>query len=546
MTRPRFSPKGAARRVLSPRSESTHDEAGAVLILALVFLVAVSLIVVALLSWVGTSLKVTSSFASEQSVESAATSAMNLAIQNTRYTFATQLLNASPPQPCWYSSGGTPQQPPPLNGQQIDVWCSMVWQPFSSSTRTITYSACPSSLTNTLCAATPTLQAVVTFDDYAPGVGVPTTSPVQCNITGFCGQSLTQNSWVWSPTVPSVSSISPTTATVNGTNASTQQPQTVTISGSGFVQGASSVNFVQESGASGSPANTPSTVNSPAGVILTVQASQVAWGGCTGSTCTLSVPAPAVTSGTDYFVTVTTPGGTSPYLSPASTYLDFQVTNVIPAVTGISGGDATNGVPGGSITGGSTVTISGSGFYNASNFAAQVWFWPVGGGPASGGSDVTVSANGTLTAITPAVTSTGNYYAQVDTLGGQSASTTAIFNYGVQVPIIISLSPSSGGAGSTLTINGYNFLTSSTVGFCLDTAGNYSPNCVNPGGTANGQISAVIQTLTPSQIAVTVPTGLVKGSSYYPIVTLPSQYNPTTYPPSQPYNEPADVYTRTS
>ena len=247
------------------RQDVAQDEEGAVLILALIFLVAVSLIVVALLSWVGTSLTATSTFASERSVESATTSTMNLAIQNTRYTFATQLLNASPPQACWYGTGGTPQQPPPLNGQQIDVWCSMVWQPFTADTRTITYSACPSTETSTQCAATPTLQAVVTFDDYAPGIGVPTANPVQCSLTGFCGQSLTQNSWQWNPVVPSVSLISPTTATVNGTNASTQQPQTVTITGSGFVQGASNVNFVQETGASGSPANTPSTANGPAG-----------------------------------------------------------------------------------------------------------------------------------------------------------------------------------------------------------------------------------------------------------------------------------------
>ena len=148
----------------------------------------------------------------------------------------------------------------------------MVWQPYSANTRTVTYSACAPALTNTQCAANPTLQAIVTFDDYPPGIGVPTANPVQCNLTGFCGQSLTQNSWLWNPTVPSLTSVSPTTATVSGTNASTDQPQTLTISGSGFVQGASSVNFVQETGASGSPANVPSTANSPAGVIVTIPA----------------------------------------------------------------------------------------------------------------------------------------------------------------------------------------------------------------------------------------------------------------------------------
>ncbi len=526
----RFSLNTLRGRGPAAQSDANNDEAGAVLILALIFLVAVSLIVIALLGWVGTSLTATTSFANERSVESTATSAVNLAIQNTRYKFATQLLNASPPQACWYGSGGTAQQPPELNNQQIDVWCSMVWQPYSANTRTITYSACPATLTNSQCAATPTLQAIVTFDDYAPGVGVPYANPVQCSSTGFCGQSLTQNSWLWNPTVPSVSSISPTTATISGTNASTGQPQTVTISGTGFIQGASSVNFVQETGA---PSNTPSTANDPAGVIVTIPASQVTWGGCTGSSCTISVAAPAVTSGTDYFVTVTTPGGTSPYLSPQSTYLDFQVTNVAPVVTGISGASESGGVPGGSITGGSTVTISGSGFYNASNFAAQVWFWPVGGGSPSQAGNVNVLTNGTITANTPAVTAPGNYYAQVDTLGGNSTSTSDIFNYGVQVPIIISLSPSSGTTGTQVTITGGNFLSGSTVTLYQDSGGSQSGNGVNASATVTSE----------SSITFTVPSGMSAGQ-YFPVITLPSPYTPQNgYPASQPYNESADIFT---
>jgi hypothetical protein len=43
---------------------------------------------------------------------------------------------------------------------------------------------------------------------------------------------------------------------------------------------------------------------------------------------------------------------------------------------------------------------------------------------------------------------------------------------------------------------------------------------------------------------VTVPT-LPGNGTYYPIVSLPSSYNPNTYPPSQPYNEPADTFTYT-
>jgi IPT/TIG domain len=530
----------------SPHQDRVQDESGAVIILALVFLVAVSLIVIGLLTFVGTSLKVTSGFANERAVESAATSAVNLAIQNTRYPTATaqqlssggapqlQLLNVSPPQPCWYDASTPPnwQQPPAFNGQQINVWCSMVWQPFSANTRTITYSACPSTLTSTQCAAQPTLQAIVTFDDYPPGLGVPNANPVACELTGFCGQSLTQNSWLWSPTVPTVSSVSPATATISGNNAATNQPQTLTISGSGLVQGATSINFVQETGPSGSPPNAPSVSNSPSGVIVTVPMAQVTWGGCSGATCSVSALAPAITSGTDYFVTLTTPAGTSPYLSPPSTYIDYKVTTVAPVVTGISGSSEVNGVPGGSITGGSTIALTGTGFYNASNFAAQVWFWPVGGGSRVQATNVDVISGTSLTANAPAVNATGNYYVQVDTINSNSTSTSFIFNYGVQVPIIISLSPTTGTTNTQVTITGGNFLSGSTVTLFNDQAGAPSGNGTNASATVTSQ----------SSLTFTVPNGLAAGS-YFPVITLPSPYTPANgYPASQPYNEPADIF----
>ena len=67
------------------------DESGSVLILALIFLVVVSVIVVSLLSWLGTSLTATANVGQQRSLEAAATNAVNLAIQNTRTTFAAQI-----------------------------------------------------------------------------------------------------------------------------------------------------------------------------------------------------------------------------------------------------------------------------------------------------------------------------------------------------------------------------------------------------------------------------------------------------------------------
>ncbi len=504
------------------------DEAGAILVLALVFLVAVSVIVVALLSWVGTSLSSSASFSSERSLENAATSAVNLAIQESRGTYAPQMLNISPPVPCWYTGSGNPptvpQQPPAINSYTMDVWCSMVWQPFSPNTRVVTYSACQSTVTAANCAQDPLLQAVVTFDDYTVGIidSTPSSTPVPCSETQTCGQSLTQNSWQWSPTVPVVSSISPTTNTIVGGVA-------LTITGTGFVPG-SSVNFVQES------ADAPTSAN----VVITVPASQVTVGGCdaTGANCTtLSLTTPSVTSGTDYFVTVTTPGGTSAYLpTGAGPNLDDlqYTTSYQPTVTSISGPNESAGVPQGSITGGSTITINGTGFYNNTlNFAAQVWFCQLSCNTAATkaqASNVDVLSSTQITAASPAVTTAGTWYVQVRTVGGVSANTSDNFNYGVQVPLIISLSPSSGGPNTQLVLTGSNFLTGSQVTLYLD-----------QNGAASGNAISTSETVTsPTSITVTIPTtGLTVNSSYFPVVTLPAANGSLA---SQPYNEPSDIF----
>ena len=476
---------------------ASNDESGAILILALVFLVAVSLIVLALLGWVGTSLVATASFSNERVNETAATNAVNLAIQESRVTFAGQMQNAfggpttsSPSQPsaCWFDSSGNPQQPPSITNQpQYDVWCSMIWQPFSSNTRIVTYSVCLSSISNVACTAAPTLQVIEDYDDYPPGVGVPLVNPVQCNFYDYCGQSMTEISWQWKPTVPVVTSISPTTTSIAG-------GAMVTITGTGFLPG-SSVNFTDESG------GTPTSDNT----VVSVPASQVTASNCTGpnKTCTtLSLPAPAVTAGVpsgslagSYFVTVTTPGmataggiptpgATSQFVQPGGV---LNYTTVIPTVTGISGTAESGGVPGGNITGGSTVTLTGTGFFDASNFAAQVWFICdtatnsncAGASPVMGG-NVNIVSGTSLTAVTPAVTAPGNWYVQVDTIGGNSTQPPKLdFNYGVQVPIIINLSPSSGAAGTQINITGGNFLSGSTVAFYLDNNGNQSGSAIS-------------------------------------------------------------------
>ena len=549
------------------------DEAGAILILALVFLVAVSLIVTALLTWVGAGLTASVSFASTRSVETAATSAVDLAIQETRGNFVNTMTNASPPVACWYSSYGAglapptgPQQPPTtLDNEPIDVWCSMDWEPFSSSTRTITYSACPTAnytdatTDPATCAANPLLQAVVTFNDFTPGVPVAPSvnngTPVPCDDTGLCGQSMTQDSWQWFADVPAVTSVSPTSSSMAGGG-------TLTINGSDFVNGAY-VDLVQESNDVPTSSNTVLTVPSSA-----FPGDTVTFGGCSGAgetNCTLTTNIPPAIAGTDYFVTVTTPGGTSVYVpSPGSTsYNTLHYTVPSPSVSQITlVGGATPAQ--GAIGGGSTINITGANFFNATNFPAQIDFCANGTTctnttPCSStsttcvpASNIVVTSSTTISGSTPAVPAPGNWYLMVQTIGGWSANTGVYFAYNtVQVPLVISVTPTSGGPSSSPAVNqisvtGANFINPGSV--CTNTSNPSTGTCAafylyNGGNQTGNAIWANVAVTSPTAMTVTIPSGVnAKGSVYVLIVT--SYVSNTSYA-SQPYNVAGDLFTYT-
>ena len=489
----------------------------------------------------GTSLNAAGVFNSERNVEYAATDAVNLAIQNTRYSFdAYSMLNAAAPQSCLSPAYSVTDQ-----STSISVYCTMIWSPDDPNgyTRTITYSACISGGSASACAAEPLLQAVVAFDDNPPGTVAPSINPTKCTPiadNGSCGESMTQLSWQWHPVVPVVSSIS----TASGPPASGPSTggTTVQINGTGFTAG-ETVNFLQESG--GTPASGNNGYNTPVPA-TSVSAPPPT---CALPTC-IEVTSPVVLSGTTYFVTVTTPGGTSAFSSV------FTYTPVTPTVAGLIGS-----VTGGSVTGGNTVTVEGTGFWApSSGFPVQVFFCPVAGGsciasPSNENSGVVVSLpkSGsqyeTLTAQSPAVppsAANSTYYVQVEADNEYSLlPNSAIFTYGVLVPIISSVTPAPPAEvapGSSITINGYNFVTGTTVGFCQQTgtAPYYSASCVAAGGNAGGSPVAVTPVST-TQIVVTVPNlGAAAGTYFYPIVALPPYTGQDQ--PGNPYAESADEF----
>jgi hypothetical protein len=495
---------------------------GAVLILALIFLLVVSLVITAILTWAGTSLTATGNFQTERNTEYGATAAVNLAVQTTRVTFdtgsPTPFLNNPTPELC--ATYGTPS---------FHVYCTMVWQPYSSNTRVFTYSACLSGTgadaSPSACAATPLLQARFAFYDYPSAGASISSTPQQCqpvSAGGACGQNVIQISWQWNPIVPAVTSISPAAGPITGGN-------TVTIRGTSFT-GGESVNFVQQNPATGA-------YNPP--VPATIVANPAP--GCALPTC-IQVTSPVVTSGTAYYVEVTTPGGTT----PASSTSTFTYAPVTPIVTGNAGTTA------GTVTGGDTVTVQGTGFWSTTNlpqYPAQIFFCLVSSGACTQGSVLSVTSPGTgstvdtMTALTPAVSVGGPYYIRVESYNLLSLPNSNVeFTYNVHVPLVISLSALSGGTASALTITGANFLSGSTVGFCP--TGSYSNNACNQGSLVGATIASPI---SATQVTISVPS--VPAGTYYPIVTLPSnsltQGLTTQQLSSQAYNQPADTFSHT-
>ncbi len=172
------------------------------------------------------------------------------------------------------------------------------------------------------------------------------------------------------------------------------------------------------------------------------------------SSTQLVATSPAHAAGT-VRISVTTPGGTTPTTSADLYKFVFPV----PAVSSVSPAS-------GPASGGTTVTVGGSGFTGAT----KVYFGT------KTGTTVTVTAGGTLTVKSPVGTSGTSVNIQVVTPGGESPAVTAdLFTY-VPGPTITSLSRTSGpvGGGTKVTISGTGFTTVKHVKFGTTTAESYT------------------------------------------------------------------------
>jgi hypothetical protein len=282
--------------------------------------------------------------------------------------------------------------------------------------------------------------------------------------------------------VPTITSISPSSATAGGGSF------TLTVNGTNFIS-SSTINF-----------------NGSAHATTYVSATQL----------TATIGAAEIATAGTYGVTVTNPapgGGTSSAVT-------FTVNNPVPAVTTLLPSSATAG--GASFT----LTVNGTGFVSGSTVSFN------------GVVRTTTFVSATqLTAFILAsdIATAGSYSVTVTNPspgGGTSASVTFVVNAVNPIPTITNLSPSTvvaGGSAFTLTVNGTNFVSASTVNFNgsarsttyinstqltaaipasdIATAGAFSITVTNPtpgGGTSNAVLLTVnnpapsITTLSPA------------------------------------------------
>ena len=351
----------------------------------------------------------------------------------------------------------------------------------------------------------------------------------------------------------------PTITAVSPTNGAAGGGATVTVTGTNFVSGATTVNFGSTAATSISVTSTTSlTCVAPAGtgvvdvrvttvggtsavvtadrftyapVISSVSPTAGPLGGGTSVTITGAgfTGATAVRFGTtaaasytvnsDTKITATSPAGTGTvditvtaagYTSATGTADRFTYASA-PTITGLS---PTYGVA----TGGTSVTITGTNFTGAT----AVKF----GGTAAAGYTV-VSAT-SITAVSAA--GTGVVDVSVTTVGGTNTNTAADnFAY---VPVVSSVSPSAGplAGGTSVTITGSGFSGAPAVKFGTAAAAGYTVNSDTKITATSPAALAGVVDLTVTASGYTSATSSADRFTYtaLPVVTIIPTYGPAT------------------
>jgi hypothetical protein len=199
----------------------THDERGSALILALAFVFAVGLLILALASLTSNSMLGTSNARAQRTSLNDAETAIMTAMQYLRSNYAGAVYDSGiTPQSCLPSSAISPSpgpvgapgsgnvavksSDPRVAGQSstVSLWCVGNYNPTSSATRVVDFYACSSNMGFTDCAVNSKnviLHARVSYNDF-PASGVPSCGPTSTSTPSTstpptCGTAMTVNSW---------------------------------------------------------------------------------------------------------------------------------------------------------------------------------------------------------------------------------------------------------------------------------------------------------------------------------------------------------------
>ncbi len=247
----------------------------------------------------------------------------------------------------------------------------------------------------------------------------------------------------------------------------------VTIAGLNAIPGSGGTNTVYISGS-----------GFVSGATVTIGGVSVGAGAVAGPSLIIAVAPAGVSTAT---ATVTNPDGSFASY-PAGSATPTSTTQ--PVVASVQ-------PPSGSPAGGTAVSITGSGFLPG----ATVSF---GGVPAT---SVTVVSATLITAVTPA-NAAGSVTVLVSNSTGSVGGLNSAFTYAMTAPVLSTITPNSGpvAGGTAVTLTGSGFVTGATVTFGGLAAG----NVIVAGGT---QILATTPpgTVGPSTVLVTNPGGLISG-----------------------------------
>jgi hypothetical protein len=180
----------------------TRDERGSALILALAFVFAVGLIILALASLTSNSMLGTSNARAQRTSLNDAETAIMTAMQYLRSNYGGAVYDGGvTPQSCLPPSASLPASDPRVSGQTstVSLWCIANYNPTSTATRVVDFYACRTNTTFGTCTTVNSLSlllhAQVAYNDF-PASGVPSCGPgpgPASNST--CGTAMTVNTW---------------------------------------------------------------------------------------------------------------------------------------------------------------------------------------------------------------------------------------------------------------------------------------------------------------------------------------------------------------